>query len=370
MDGKTLAHTPYPPPIKRNVDIDLLKIFAIFGVIIIHVSSSKWYTTPVDTFNWQVINFYHTAIRWPIPIFVMISGMFFLRSVNEDIPFKSEMKKITGKVMRLVFALIFWGIAYNTAALAGRYLTGKPITLYDIIPFQKIVLGPAWFHLWFLYMLIGLYLLTPIFRRFIKNSSREYIEYFLILFFLAGGCLPLINKILAHIPFFRGRAVYLPLPEVSGYMGYFIAGYYFAYYDIKKKTQTLIYTAAILSLTATLLGTALISLYKKEANQYLTESLLPNTILISFAVFILFKYKISKIKFSPRHERLITGMEKNMFGVYLIHAMVIEAFDLAGVHPLLINPVVSVPVMSIIVMLVSYTGILIIRKIPAAGYII
>jgi surface polysaccharide O-acyltransferase-like enzyme len=92
--------------VDRNVYIDLLRIAATFGVIIIHTASSKWYDTPVDTFNWQIMNFYHTAIRWPVPIFVMISGMFLLQPVNENIEFKSEIKKIGGKVLRLVFIIL------------------------------------------------------------------------------------------------------------------------------------------------------------------------------------------------------------------------------------------------------------------------
>jgi surface polysaccharide O-acyltransferase-like enzyme len=40
----------------RNIYIDLLRIVATFGVIVLHVSASKWYDTSVTSFNWQVMN--------------------------------------------------------------------------------------------------------------------------------------------------------------------------------------------------------------------------------------------------------------------------------------------------------------------------
>jgi surface polysaccharide O-acyltransferase-like enzyme len=213
-------------------------------------------------------------------------------------------------------------------------------------------------------MLIGLYLLTPILRRFIKNSSREYIEYFLLLVFLAGACLPLFNKILEQIPFFNGRTLYFPLPEVSGYAGYFVAGYYFTRYDIKKKVKTGIYIAAAVSLILTLLGTSLISLYTKTANQYLVGAMLPNNMIITFAVFLVFKYEVSKIKFSAQQRGIIIALAKNMLGVYIIHVFVIETFDILGLHSLIMNPVLAIPLLSILVMIVSNIGVAIMRRIP------
>jgi surface polysaccharide O-acyltransferase-like enzyme len=192
---------------ERNAYIDLLRVISAFGVIVIHVAALKWYDTPVGTFNWQAINFYHTIIRWPVPVFVMISGIFALRPLNENTGFKSEIKKILYKVLRLVLAIIFWAFFCNTVYLfINHFVKGESIAIYDFLRIPGlIILGRAWYHLWFLYMMIGLYLLTPIFRIFIKNGPRKYLEYFLILFFLLGTCLPFINVMMYTYRFSKDK---------------------------------------------------------------------------------------------------------------------------------------------------------------------
>jgi surface polysaccharide O-acyltransferase-like enzyme len=92
--------------------------------------------------------------------------------------------------------------------------------------------------------------------------------------------------------------------------------------------------------------------------------MLPTAMFISFAVFIVFKYRVSNIKFSKQQREIISALEKNMLGVYIIHVFVIETFDILGLDPLIMNPVLSIPLLSIIVMIVSCAGTAIMRRIP------
>jgi surface polysaccharide O-acyltransferase-like enzyme len=344
----------------------LLRIAAIFGVIIIHVAASKWYDTSIETFNWQIINFYHSVIRWPVPIFFMISGVFFLRPLDNGIELKQELKYVFKKIFHLVCAIVFWACLYNFVIIMSKFvLKNEFVTVYDILKiFAQIIFGPAWYHLWFLYVLIGLYLLTPIFRLFIKNSKKMYLEYYLILFFWFGALLPLCNEILKHISILKGHGFYFFLPEVTGYMGYFIAGYYFANYNIKRKTKITIFTLAILSLIFTVAGTSVISRYTGLPNQYLVNPILPNTMVISFSVFIIFQQIDKRINFSNKQKIIIIDIGKSTFGIYLVHALIIQILRYFGLNPLTINPIISIPLISIAVMLVSFIGIKIIEKIP------
>ena len=65
-------------PQERVVYADLLRIFATFAVIVMHVAASGWSSTPVSSFDWQVYNLYDSLARWAVPVFVMLSGMFLL----------------------------------------------------------------------------------------------------------------------------------------------------------------------------------------------------------------------------------------------------------------------------------------------------
>lgn len=346
----------------RVIYIDLLRIVATLGVIILHTAASQWYCTPVNTVNWQIVNLYHSLERWAVPIFVMISGVFHLRPNKDNTSFKDELQVIFKKVFRLICAIVFWGVLYN---ILIYILNNEPITLYDIIRISGIIiLGQASYHLWFLYMLIGLYLLTPIFRCFVNNCKREHIEYVLILFFIIGTCIPFINFILSNFSVFQGKPMYFSVAELSSYMGYYIAGYYFSKYRLKNKVKISIYILAVLSLLFTIIGTSIISIYKNEPIVGLSDYILPNTLFVAYGIFLFFQEKFEKIRFSDKKLKIISKIGQDTFGIYLIHALVLNVFWSIGLTVFIINPIISIPLISILAMVISEIGTIIIKKIP------
>ena len=350
----------------RTIYIDLLRIAATIGVIMGHAVSAKWYDSPVTSFNWQIMNVYDSSVNWIVPIFVMISGIFHLRPISGDTTFKTEIQKMFKKVLKIIYAIIFWGILYNLFDLLVRYfMENEPITLYGIARiFVLIIFGPAYFHFWFLYMLIGLYLLTPVFRCIINNCKKEHLEYFLVLFFIFGAFIPVINIILPFFSFFKGKTIYFPVPELTGYMGYYIAGYYFANYKIKQRTRNGIYVLAVLSVFFTIIVTSFISVRERKPFEGIYGFLTPNTMFIAYAVFLLFQDKFTKMNISDGKIKIISKISKDTFGIYLIHIFVLKALDMAGINILMMNPIVSIPVITIVVLILSAIGIIIINKIP------
>ena len=97
---------------------DLLRIIATFAVIVLHVSASKWYDTPVKDFNWQIYNLYDSLVRWAVPIFVMLSGMFFLNP-EKFIPTSNIIKKY---IFRILLAIIVWGLFYQAYEIIGKFI--------------------------------------------------------------------------------------------------------------------------------------------------------------------------------------------------------------------------------------------------------
>ena len=126
---------------KRIVYADLLRIIATFAVIVLHVSASKWYDTPVKDFNWQIYNLYDSLVRWSVPIFVMLSGMFFLNP-EKFIPTSNIIKKY---IFRILLAIIVWGLFYQAYEIIGKFIfRNESITFKRIIvAIAKIPLGPT-----------------------------------------------------------------------------------------------------------------------------------------------------------------------------------------------------------------------------------
>lgn len=349
---------------KRIIYADLLRIIATFAVIVLHVSASKWYDTPVKDFNWQVYNLYDSLVRWSVPIFVMLSGMFFLNP-EKVITTNDIFKKY---IFRILITIIIWGLFYQAYEIIGKFIFRNEEINFKriIVAFAKIPFGPPWYHLWYLYMLIGLYLLTPVYRVFIKNAEEKQIRYLLVLFFLFGLTLPFFKKILLH---FDSRLnINFEISELINYSGYFFAGYYFSKYPINKKSRIGIYTFGFLSFIFTIICNSYISIKNGEPNGYLYDNLLPTTMFEAFTIFLLIK-SIGEKEFSKEKANIIYEISKSTFGVYLIHDFIRSVVFKIGITSNFINPLLAVPVSSFIIFVISLCIIFFTRKIPISKYI-
>ena len=89
----------------RIIYADLLRIIATFAVIILHVSAAKLNELQITDYNWQISNIYDSLVRWSVPVFVMLSGMFFL-DPNKEIDFNKLFSKY---ILRIFLAIIIFG---------------------------------------------------------------------------------------------------------------------------------------------------------------------------------------------------------------------------------------------------------------------
>jgi surface polysaccharide O-acyltransferase-like enzyme len=60
------------------------------------------------------------------------------------------------------------------------------------------LLGGPYIHFWFFYMLIGLYLVTPLVRVFVAHASRHLMRYLFVLWLAGVSVVPLLNLLVAH----------------------------------------------------------------------------------------------------------------------------------------------------------------------------
>ncbi|MCM1143578.1 MAG: acyltransferase family protein [Lachnoclostridium sp.] len=97
----------------RTVYFDYLRVFAAFAMMIVHISAQNWYVADVNSFEWQMFNFFDSIVRWGVPVFVMISGSLFL---SRDIP----QKKIFSKyVLRMATSFMVWSFIYTLFSGGG-----------------------------------------------------------------------------------------------------------------------------------------------------------------------------------------------------------------------------------------------------------
>lgn len=337
---------------------DLLRVLATLAVIVLHLAGSQIQAVGVNTAAWTSFHVYDSLVRWCVPLFVMLSGAFLLD------PQKSErLSSLFLRTLRIFVALVVWAALY---ALADHALSGGNLSWAGFqSALWSAVLGNTHYHLWFLYMIIGLYLVTPILRAFVRGASRADFHYFFLLTFLVAILLPTLLKFRPSqtLSLYLNR---LNIQLVLGYVGYYVAGYYLKHYTIGRIAQAIIYVLGIGGAFLTLWGTSLLSRRAGTLNDLLYGYMTPNVCAMAVAVFVLFRYLLGANEKSPRR-RLLSGVARISFGIYLVHDLFIMLLRNLGLTTLSFFPALSVPALSALVFLLSCAAAWLLSKIPLLG---
>ena len=335
---------------KRIIYFDYLRVFATFAVIIVHVSAQNWYVTNVNTLEWQIFNIYDSIVRWAVPVFVMISGALFLEKGY-------DLKKIYSKnILRMVTAFIFWGGVY--AIVNG----GSKMTILS-----NVLRGH--YHMWFIPMIVGLYICIPIIHKIIE--SEEITKYFLGIAFSFSFLLPqivqLVNdfggeRVKTICSIFNSTLNNMNLYLVLGYTGYFIGGFYLNRLDLSKRSRHIIYLLGIVGGLLTIVLDAYLAIRVQKPVENYYGYFCMNVLMESLAVFVWVKYNAPKCK---KLDAIIDKLAQYSFGAYLVHVLVIEQLNSKlQLNTLSFNPIVSVPIIGIIVFIISVCFSAIINQIP------
>jgi surface polysaccharide O-acyltransferase-like enzyme len=220
------------------------------------------------------------------------------------------------------------------------------------------------YHLWFLNMIVGIYLVVPFLR--VIARDRKLAKYYIVLAFAVTS----VCGILTYLPV-AGSLLETVLDKaslfmVAGYTGYFVAGYYIFTAKEISKYKHFIYAAAIAALVVTVAGTSYLSVRDGAANRMLYNYLYPTTALEAVGIFTFFKEEIAHKKFSEKAESVIVRLSEMSFGMYLVHDFVNIALKLVGVTTTSFVTAAAVPVMTILVFIVSALVISVLRMVPLA----
>lgn len=336
---------------KRVVYLDLLKVMAIFLVIYNH---SHQYM--VDT-TWLVkILHYITYVmcKVAVPLFIMTTGVIFLgrKTSYHEIFYKRIFRVLIPLLVVLGINVLLYG-----GSLKGIILA--PFAIYTIPEY------PYW--VWYLYMLIGLYMVTPFLQRMIKSfKEKDYMVFFLLFLILPSliEMFPYITNIVFGEPYKFVET--FSLCTFSVCVGYYVLGYYLSKRNFNLKEIKII---SIIFALFVILGT--IYLYLGINKFHLTFDTLISyqSFLIcipSLCVFALAKYFIGdKIK-NKKVNNVIFTLSSLVFGIYLFHVFITRAlYDTGFMHSIFnINTCLGLLVLDILCFIVTGIIVYILRLVP------
>jgi len=340
---------------------DLLRVFAMLAAIVLTLAMGGVRAASTTSASWQVFNLYAGLTRWCMPVYTMLSGMFML-----DPKAGSSLTKLFFRnCLRLLIALLFWGGVYAVVeyvAAGGRFSWWG---LWSAI--LNALRGNTHSHLWPIYIFLGLYLVAPILRAFLRGASRGGVHYFLILAFLFVSLLPMVFRLwpnstaVLHTWYDK-----LQVQLVLGYVGYFVAGYYLREYTIGRITEAAAYILGVLGAIVTVWGTSVWSRSAGAFTDIFYDIFSPNVVFFSIAVVVLFRYVLGVSEERSRRQRL-SGVAREVFGMYLVHAFFLMLLDFLDISVFSFAAVASVPVLAAFVFLCSFGLAWLIYHIPFLG---
>ncbi len=335
---------------------DRLRNIATVLVIAIHIAAPIAHGYPdINTWWWWAGNWWNALARPAVPLFVMLSG-FLLLSKDYELPV--FLKK---RFSRIVVPALFWMCIYMLYNFIAK---GDPATILDAL--KKIVTGPVHYHLWFIYLIIGLYLVYPILRPWIKSASERDLLYFLILCMLATW----VYKILLV---FGNVSIGIYFELANNNCGYFVLGYYLGTKTASDDLQRVMpwrFTRQQLfrmSLGLIVLGTAStailsywFSIAKGQNFTFFYDYLTPNVSISAIGWFMLLKAGFNT---SP-----LLDIEKEFaaasFGIYFVHVLVIDWWAQCGYWHSKFHPMIGIPVVIGLVAIMSFLLIAFLRVLP------
>lgn len=281
----------------RLACFDWARAFGCVAIVALHVFTTLWESVGRASFS-PARAFIEGSLaivigRWAVPVFLMITGALLLnpeKSVGWD--------RIGRYVQRMLFVLGTFGLVF---CLIESVVTHRSVSLAVVgEALWNLLTAQSWGHLWYVYALLGLYLLTPALRKLTALRDRRAIEMALAVLYavVLGGMTAL--HVAQHTLF--PRVMLLPA------LFYYLLGWYtWEYMELDVRTVSL----GALSLVA-LVACQAIGHGEMALPQYCLVA--PYGVL----VFLLF------VRFGTRpmaEVSMVASLADLSFGIYVVHPL-------------------------------------------------
>ncbi len=341
---------------------DFIHAIAILMVIFVHTSSFPYSIpggpiTSTTVENWFTSDIFGAIGYLGVPIFVMLSGALLLDHEKADEPMRVFYKK---RFNRIGLPLVFWSLFFF---LWNYSVHGQPFSLFDV---EQGILTGSYPILWFLYLLVGLYLATPILRVLVKHIDRRKFTLLIALWFIGTSITPIIH---AFTDF-----SYNPLMFVfTDWVGYYFLGIYLLN---TKLRGTIVYPLLALGLSIAVLGDWFITATLGQAQTGFFHGYLSFDMIIASAATFLILVNIPKTSIDNGDgilTRIMHWIGKNTLPLYLLHIIVLEAIQLGFLgfrFPYTGIIFIDSPVLFVMALTMSSVIIYLLKKVPYVGRII
>lgn len=338
----------------RESFLDRLRVLATCAVVMLHTITGVMDNVDMSIYPLERTVFLVAMdwLTWCVPVFVLISGYLFLEP-DRKISFKQMLVRYC---RRIVLALFLFGVPYACLELIARSGTFRLEMAGQSV--RMVLTGNGWSHMWYLYLILFLYLITPALRHMLAKLPGRVIYLLLAILFVGSSVLPFWWKVL-------NQEDILSLPDGGIYLFYYICGYLF---HENRKTKQIRTPKDIRYGKGYPLVLIVLLLVGMMINRLAGDSLqmaynYPATVLLSLLIF----GAGHKWESWFREKRTETWKQISSltFAIYLIHPVFVNiSYKFLRITPLGYPIGISLPLFFLIILLLSAAGSWILCRIP------
>ena len=342
---------------KRTNYYSYLRAIACMAIVLLHTADASvmLYGDAISNVQKTVSMGMVYCMMWAVPTFVMVTGALLLNPEKEI-----TYKKLYGKyILRIVLALAVFGLIFRCFDIL---MNGEIWSVTNVLQgLWNVVIGKSWAHLWYLYLLIGIYLLLPFYRKIAANSSTREIWYLLGIYALFISILPLTGMVNVDLAFYIHTSTIYPF-------------YLFLGWTISSgKLNISRMGGAILFVVGTLLLITVVRYRYLNGVEELAKLLNYSSVFVilqCMGLFALLKREQSSEDKGSFGTKILLSIDKCSFGIYLVHMIFIRLV----LRYWEVNPYASgtwmILVLSIGIFLLSWILVRILKFIPICNKIL
>lgn len=366
-------------PSKHIVWLDVVRLVAMFTVVCCHSADPFNFYAGDPTADIASIKYwgavYGSLLRPCVPLFVMITGALLLPVKEECAPFYKK------RISRVFWPFLIWSVLYNLFPWLTGVLGFEPDVILTFFPYAgedvtrqalTVSLGyigqiPMNFsvvdvHMWYIYLLIGLYLYMPIFSAWVEKASEKA-----KLWFLFGWSVTLFVPYLREYvnPYIWGACSwneFYMLYYFAGFNGYLLLGHYLRHHDWSLSKILLAgIPMFVVGFGVTFAGFRHITSlpeFTEEQLELFFYYCSPNVVMMTIPIFLLCK----KVEIhSAWIQKALANLTVCGFGVYMIHYF-FTGPSVALMRTLHVPICLQIPLAAVLAFAVSWALVLLIRR--------
>ena len=289
--------------------IDVIRTIAIIMVVLNHVTARFFKVAPFDSFTWFTSVVYY-CFHNGTSLFFMVTGMVFLKP-GHSVPITGFLRS---RFLRVLLPSIFWVIFFTF--YRAWYLS-------DVSSAKEMLInalnGPVYYHLWYVYALIPLYLVLPIINKLMQYSNQEIIEYILLLWFIGFSIVPAFQSIIPSLELNWLITIF------GNFLGFMVAGSYFYWFksNFQRNKIFIVYSIMFFLVIGSLY---LVRFVNGKPDAFFASRNSPFMVVMSLCIFLI-ATQINYAKVFEKFkwiQKLVHWVADSSFSIYILHVIIIE----------------------------------------------